>query len=106
SATKLKQIGTREMQREQAVRLAELDKEQKVGEQTAGFERDARVKEAEQKMRISLADANAKAVAGENMAEAAVVASKAALQVKQAEAYQLAETKKREAEALVLEAQN
>jgi flotillin len=106
SATKLKQIGTREAQRDQAVRIAELDKEQKIGEQTAGFERDARVKEAEQKMRISLADANAKAVAGENNAQAAVVASQAGLQVKQAEAYQLTETRKREAEAIVQEVQN
>jgi flotillin len=106
SATKLKSIGTREAQRDQAVRIAELDKEQKIGEQTAAFERDAKVKEAEQKMRISLAEANARAVAGENNAQAAVVASQAALQVKQAEAYQLSEAKKREAEAVVQELQN
>ena len=106
NATKLKQIGMREAQRDQAVRIAELEKEQKIGEQTAGFERDARVKEAEQKMRISLAEANARAVAGENNAQAAVVASQAALQVKQAEAYRLSETSKREAEAVVQEVQN
>jgi flotillin len=106
NATKLKQIGTREAQRDQAVRIAELEKEQKIGEQTAGFEREARVKEAEQKMRISLAEANARAVAGENTAQAAVVASQAALQVKQAQSYQLAETSKREAEAVVQEIQN
>ena len=45
NANKLREIGTREAQREQAVRLAELDKEQKIGEQTAGFERDAQVKD-------------------------------------------------------------
>ena len=106
NATKVKQIGTRELQRDQAVRLAELEKEQKIGEQTAGFERDAIVKDAEQKMRIQLADANAKAVAGENTAQALVVASQATLQVRQAESFQLSETRKREAEAMVEEAQN
>ncbi len=106
SATRQKQIGTREAQREQAVRIAELEKEQKIGEQTAAYQRDAQVKDAERTMRVALAEANAKAVAGENMSQAAVVASQAALQVKQAEAYQLGETRKREAEAFVQEAQN
>ena len=45
-------------------------------------------------MRIKLADANARAIEGENKAKADVVASQAALQVKQAEAYQLGETRK------------
>jgi flotillin len=106
TAQKFKQIGTREAQREQAVRIAELDKEQKIGEQTAGFEREAKVKDAERAMRIALAEANAKAVAGENTAQAAVVASQAELAVKQAEAYRFSEIKKREAEAAVQEAQN
>jgi len=57
-------------------------------------------------MRIAVADANAKAVAGENQAQAEIAAAQAALQVKQAEAYQLGETRKREAEAAVQEAQN
>ena len=79
NANKLREIGTREA-REQAslaqldkdrsrrtdaleradqgssaagVRIAELDKEQKVGEQTAGFEREAQVKDAERTMRIA-----------------------------------------------------
>ena len=65
AATKLREIGTREAQREQAVRLAELVKEQTIGEQTAAFQRDTQVKEAEQQMRISVAEANAKAVDGE-----------------------------------------
>lgn len=106
SATRQKQIGMREAQRETAVRIAELDKEQKIGEQTAAFQRESQVKDAERTMRISLAEANAKAVAGENTAQAAIVASQAALQVKQAEAYQIGETRKREAEAAVQEAQN
>jgi flotillin len=106
NANKLREIGTHEAAREQAVRLAQLDKEQKVGEQTAAFEREAQVKGAERAMRIALADANAKAVAGEAAAQAEVAQAQATLQVKQAEAYQLGETRKREAEAAVQEAQN
>jgi flotillin len=96
----------KESQRLQAVRIAELDKEQKIGEQKAAFERDAQVKDAERQMRIALAGANAKAIAGEAQAQAEVASAQATLQVKQAEAYQLGETRKREAEAAVQEAQN
>ncbi len=96
----------KEAQRQQAVRIAQLDKEQKVGEQTAAFERDAQVRDAERAMRIAVADANAKAIAGENLAQAEIAGVQATLQVKQAEAYQLGETRKREAEAAVQEAQN
>lgn len=96
----------KEAQRQQAVRIAQLDKEQKIGEQTAAFEKEAQVKDAERKMRIALADANAKAIAGEATAQAEVALAQANLQVKQAEAFQLGETKKREAEAAVQEAQN
>jgi len=96
----------KESQRQQAVRIAQLDKEQKVGEQNAAFEREAQVKDAEQKMRIAVAEANAKAIAGENQAQADIAAAQANLQVKQAEAYQLGEIKKRTAEAAVQEAQN
>ena len=42
----------------------------------------------------------------ENEAQAVIAASKAQLSIKQTEVFQLAETKKREAEAAVLEAQN
>ena len=96
----------KEAQRQQAVRIALLDKEQKVGEQAAAFEREAQVKDAERKMRVALADANAKAVAGEATAQAEISKAQAQLQVQQAEAYQLGETRKREAEAAVQEAQN
>ncbi len=106
NAQKLKQIGTREAQRDQAVRVAELDKEQQVGEQTAAYQRDAQIKDADQTKRIAVADANAKAITGENEAQALIANSNADLQVKQAQAYQLGETRKREAEAAVLEAQN
>lgn len=105
-AQKLREIGIRSAQKEQAVRVAELDKEQQVGEKGAAYEREAQVKDAERQMRISVADANAKAIEGENTAKATIATSNAGLQVKEAEAYQLGETRKREAEAAVLQAQN
>ena len=106
NASKVREIGTHEAQRDQSVRIAQLDKDQKVGEQTANFQREAQIKDAERAMRISLADANAKAIVGENQAQAEIAAAQAALQVKQAEAFQLGETRKREADAAVQEAQN
>lgn len=106
NATKLREIGTREAQREQAVRIAELDKEQSVGEQTAGFQRDVQIKIAEQDKRVSVAAANAKAVEGENLSEAKIAQSQATLLTEKADAYQRGESRKREAEAAVLEVQN
>jgi flotillin len=106
NATKDRDIGTRSAAREQAIRLAELDKEQQIGEQTAAFEREASVKNAQRQMRIQIADADAKAIEGENLAKAAVAGSKAELAVKEAEAFRRGETSKRQAEAAVLEAQN
>jgi len=105
-AGKSKEIGIREAKREQAVRVAQLDKEQQVGEQSAVFEKEMQVADADRAKRISIADANAKAFAGEAYSQGEIAASQAELQVKKADAYQLAETKKREAEAAVLEAQN
>lgn len=105
-AEKQRNIGTRERQREQAVRVAELDKEQQVGEQSAHFERESQIKEADRQKRIRVAEADAAAIAGENAAKANVADSIAKLQVRQAEAYQIGETRKRESEAAVLEAQN
>ncbi|MEN6452211.1 MAG: SPFH domain-containing protein [Thermoguttaceae bacterium] len=106
NAHKVREIGARQAMREQAVRVAELDKEQKIGEQTAGFQRDAEVKAAERDMRIKLAQADAQAVEGENLAKADIAGSQAALQVKKSEAYQLGETRKVQAEAGVLEAEH
>jgi flotillin len=99
-------IGTREAQRTQAVRVATLEKEQTVGEQSADFEKEAQVKEAERDMRVKLADADARAVEGENVAKADIAASQATLQVKKAEAYQLGESRKVTAEAAVLETEH
>ena len=106
NAHKLREIGTREATREQAVRIADLDKEQQVGEQSAAFQKQAQVKDAEREMRIKLADAEAKAIQGENLAKADMATSQAGLQVKKAEAYQVGETRKVQAEAAVLEAEH
>ena len=106
NATKEREVGTRLAAREQAVRVAELEKEQTVGEQTAAFQRDVQVKQAEQQKRIATADANAKAVEGENLADAKIAQSQATLLVQKAEAYEKGESRKREAEAAVIEIQN
>ncbi|MGC4007072.1 MAG: SPFH domain-containing protein [Pirellulales bacterium] len=106
AANKLREIGMREAAQEQAVRVAALDKQQKIAEQQAAFEREAAVKLAEQEMRVQIATANAKAIDGENTAQASIATSQADLMVKKAEAYRLGESKKREAEAAVQELQN
>ncbi len=100
---KLQRIGVQTADKEQAVRIADLAKEKAVGEQSAAFERDAQVKEAEQQMRIAVADADSRAIDGENTAAATIAQSNAELKVKQAEAYQLGETRKRVAAAAVIE---
>src|SRR3954470_17766176 len=92
NATKQREIGTREASREQAVRVAELEKEQTVGEQTAAFQRDISVKQAEQAKRIAVADANAKAVDGENIADAKIAQSQATLLEQKAQAYERGES--------------
>jgi flotillin len=99
-------IGTREAERDQAVRVATLEKEQIVGEKEAAFEREANVKDAERGMRVRVAGADAEAIDGENIAQAQIAASQAELAVKRADAYQQGESRKREAEAAVLEVQN
>ena len=104
-AEKLRDIGTKEAERERAVRLAGLDKEKVVGEQEAAFNKEAEVKNAEREMRIRVAAANAKAVSGENVSKAEIARADADLKVEQANAYQAGETRRREAEAAVLEAQ-
>jgi flotillin len=106
SASKEREIGTRTAQRDQAIGVANLEKEKVIGEQQAAFLQQAEIKNAERQMRIQVAEANAHAVEGENQAQAMIAASKAQLAVKNAEAYQIGETRKREAEAAVLEVQN
>ena len=94
-AEKLREIGTKTAERERAVRVAELLKEEKIGVETAAFEQQASVK---------LAEADAQAIGGENESRAKVAASNADLAVRQAEAFQIGETRKREAQAGVEEA--
>ena len=104
-AEKERDIGTRDADRERAVRLAELDKEKVVGEQAAKYEQEALVRDQEREMRIRVSEANAKAVTGENEAKASIAVTNADLRVREAEAFQRGETRHREAEAAVLEAQ-
>lgn len=105
-AQKEKLIGTREAERDQAVRVAEMVKEQTIGEKAAAFQQESQVRDAERIMRIKVADADATAIEGENLANAKIAQSKAELAVKQADAYQLGESRKKEAEAAVLAVQN
>jgi flotillin len=104
-ADKLREIGVKTAVREKAVRMAELEKETQVGQRTATFEQEAQVREAERAMRIAVAEANAKAVSGENKAKADVATANATLRVIEAENFQKAETRQREADAGVRQAQ-
>ncbi|HWA56123.1 MAG TPA: SPFH domain-containing protein [Gemmatimonadales bacterium] len=106
SAAKFREIGTREAERDKLVKVAELSKEQAIGEQRAAFEREAQIKDAEREKRVAVASAESKAIAGEAQAQAGIIATQAQLELRRAEAFQLAETKKREADAAVQEAQN
>jgi flotillin len=105
-AQKEQVIGTRAAERDRSIRVAEMEREQVVGEKAAAFEREAEVKNSERQMRVSVADAEATAIDGENVAQARIAASQAELAVRRAEAYQVGESHKREAEAAVLEVQN
>ena len=105
-ANKARAIGTREAERDQAISVANMDKEQQVGEQQAAFQQEALVRDAEREKRIRVAEANARAVEGENTSKAAIAISQADLMVKEAEAYQLGQTRQRQAKAAVLEAEH
>lgn len=102
---KLQEIGTKDADREQAVKVAELLRDKTVGERAAAFEQEAQVKERERQMRIAVADANAKAVTGENLAKAQIAATNSELRIKEATAFQAGESRYREAQAAVNEAQ-
>jgi flotillin len=106
NAEKDREIGLAAALREKSVSIANLEKEQQVGQQTAAFEQEIAVRNADQVKRIAVAEANAKAVAGEADSQARIVATQAQLKVKQADAFRLAETASREAEAAVAEAQH
>jgi flotillin len=106
NARKEQSIGTRQAERDQAVQLATMEKEQVVAEKQAAFQREAQVKDAERQMRVQVAEADASAIDGENQAAARVAASKAQLAIKQAEAYEVGEGRRKQAEAAVMEVQN
>ncbi len=105
-ARKEQAIGTRSAEKEQTVRIAELQRDQNIGEQKAAYEREAEVKNQEREKRVRVSAAEAEAITGENQAQARIAASQAELSVKRAEAYQVGEGRKKEAEAAVLEVQN
>ena len=104
-AEKSRDIGTAEAERERAVRLADLEKEKIIGERQAAFEQESAVKDAERDMRVRVASANAQAIAGENESKAAIAATNAELQVREADAFQTGESRRRQADAAVREAQ-
>jgi flotillin len=104
-AEKVRDIGTKEAERERAVKLAELEKEKAIGEQAAKYQQEAELRDREREMRVRVAEANAKAVTGENRSKAEIAATNAELRVKEAEAFERGEKRFREAQAAVLEAQ-
>ena len=104
-AEKTRDIGTKEAERERAVKLAELDKQKIVGEKSQAFLQESQVRDSERGMRISVAEANAKAVTGENLSKANIAQANADLKVQEADAFQRGETRRREADAAVREAQ-
>jgi flotillin len=105
NAEKVRDIGTKEAERERAVRLADLEREKSVGEQAAKFEQESQLRDKEREMRVRVAEANAKAVSGENKSKAEIALTNAELRVKEAESYERGEKRFREAQAAVLEAQ-
>ena len=101
-----REIGTREASANRPCRMAQLDKEQKIGEQTAAFEREAQVKDAERDDAHCHGRRQRQGHRRRGRPGRGRQPPRPTLQVKQAEAYQLGETRKREAEAAVQEAQN
>ena len=101
-----KEAEVKKSERDKNIQVAEFTKQERVAQQQAEFEKEAEIKEAEREMRIRLADANAKAIKGENVSQAVIAASKAELMIKQAEAFQAGGTKKAVAEAAVKEAEH
>ncbi|MFT7677698.1 MAG: flotillin [Planctomycetota bacterium] len=102
---KTRDLGTATAERERAVGIADLEKERITGEKAAAFAQESNVRDSEREMRIRVASANATAVEGENEARAAIAMTNASLKIQEADAFQRGETRKREADAAVLEAQ-
>jgi len=127
-AHRTREIGVKTAGRDTAVRVADLDRETAVAQRQAEFQRDSMIaladqerriavaaanaeaikgeSSADQARRIAIAAANAQAIEGETQAQAKVAAAKAELQVKEAESYEIGETRKRTALAKVQESEN
>jgi flotillin len=105
NAVKQQEIGTKEAERDRMVRVSQLEKDKAIGQKVAALEQEVKIREAERQMRIAVAEANAKAVTGENLSKAEIADTNASLRIKEAEAYERGETRHREAEAAVREAQ-
>ncbi|MEN8376741.1 MAG: SPFH domain-containing protein [Gemmatimonadota bacterium] len=106
NALREKEIGVKSAERDTAVRVAELDRETAVAQKRAEYVRDTEIASADQDRRVAVADANAEAIEGETVAQARVAQANAELQVREAEAFQAGETRRRVAEAAVAEAEN
>jgi flotillin len=68
NAIKLREIGIREAEREKMVRIADLDKEQKFGEASAAFEREALIKQKEREQAVRVAELDKEQRVGEQTA--------------------------------------
>jgi flotillin len=102
---KIGAIGVAGNQKEAALRIAELRKEQNIGEAVAKFQQETEIANQDREKRIKIAGYNSTAIHGENEAAILIANSNAQLQIKKAEAYRESESKKKEAEAYVREAQ-
>ncbi len=98
-------IGVTQAKQQQDVQVAQLERDRVVGEQQAMLQREAEVKEAERDKRVRVADAEALATEGENKAKGHIAGTNATLEVERANAMQRSETRRREADAAVREAQ-
>lgn len=101
-----RQTQVKEAERQMRVSVAQANAKAQVGEQEAAFRQEIEINAADREKRIAIAEADARAIEGENASKADVAASRAALKVKESEAFQLAETRAEQAKAAVLEARN
>ena len=106
NANREKEICVKSAGRDTAVRVAELDRETAVAQQRAAYSRDTDIAKADQERRTQVATANAQAIEGETTAQARIAQANAELKVREAEAFQQGETRKRVAEAAVQESEN
>ncbi len=106
NANREREIGVKTAERDTAIRIADLDRETAVAQQRAEYSRDTEIAQADQSRRVAVSAANAEAISGETEAQASIAGAKARLLVKEAEAYEVGETRKRVASAAVSEAEN